>query len=91
MNYTTRIKQIEKKAEQGDGTVHIEVEHCFDRDIEPEYAEHRARQVLGIRPADEQVEQIYVVGPEIEAKFQDMTPEQAKKNTGGADNWGRDT
>ena len=38
MNHTSRIRQIEKKAEQVDGTVHIEVERCFDRDIEPEYA-----------------------------------------------------
>jgi hypothetical protein len=79
MNYTSRIKQVEKQAGKGDGTVDITVECCFERDIEPEYAEYRARQVLGIRPEDEHIQHIYVVGPEIEAKFQDMTPEQAKK------------
>jgi hypothetical protein len=79
MNYTSRIKQVEKQAGKGDGTVDITVERCFDRDIEPEYAEYRARQVLGIRLAGEQVQQIYVVGPELEEKHQDMTPEQAKK------------
>lgn len=70
---------MEKQARKGDGVVDITVEHCFDRDIEPEYAEHRAREVLGVRLSDEQVQQIYVVGTEIEEKYQDMTPEQAKK------------
>jgi hypothetical protein len=91
MNYTGRIKQVEKQAGKGDGTVDITVERCFDRDIDQEYAEHKARQVLGIRLAGEQVQQIYVVGPELEEKHQDMTPEQAKKILAGADNWGRDT
>jgi hypothetical protein len=79
MNYNSRIKQVEKQASKDDGTVDITVERCFDRDVEPEYAEHRARQVLRIRPADEQVQHIFVVGPELEAKFQDMTPEQAQE------------
>jgi len=78
MNYTSRIKQVEKQAGKGNGTVDITVETCFDR-IDQEYAEHRARQALGLRPADEQVQHIYVVGPETEAKFQDMTAEQAKE------------
>jgi hypothetical protein len=79
MNYVSRIRQVEKQAGKGDGIVDITVERCFDRDIDQEYAEHRARQALGLRPADEQVQHIYVVGPETESKFQDMTPEQAQE------------
>lgn len=78
MSYTSRIKQAEKHAGKGDGTVHIEIERCFDRDIEDEYAVHRARQILGIRSTDGRTETIYVIGPEIDAKYQDMTSEQAK-------------
>jgi hypothetical protein len=79
MNYTRRIKQVEKQAGKDDGTVDITVEICFDRQIDQEYADHRSRQVLGIRPADEQVQQIYIVGPELEEKYQGMTPEQAQE------------
>jgi hypothetical protein len=83
VNYTSRIKQVEKHAGKDDGTVDITVERCFDRDVDQGYAEHKARQVLGIRLAGEQVQQIYVVGPELEEKHQDMTPEQAKKILAG--------
>lgn len=81
MSYSSRIKQVEKKAEQGDGTVDITVEHCFDpdRDIEQEYAAFRARRVLGIRPAAGEVEHIIVVGPKLKEKYRNMTPEQAKE------------
>jgi hypothetical protein len=79
MNYNSRIKRVEEQAGRDDGTIDITIDRCFDRDIEPEYAEHRAREVLGIRPEDEQVQQTYVVVTEMEEKYQDMTPEQAKE------------
>ena len=79
MSFKNRIRQVEKHAGKGDGTVDITVEHCFDRDIEPEYAAYRARQVLGIRSSDVQVQQIYVVGTEMKEKYRDMTPEQAQE------------
>ena len=79
MSFKNRIRQVEKQAGKDDGTVNITIERWFDRDIEPEYAEHRARQVLGIRPADENVQKIYVVGTEMEEKYQDMIPEQAQE------------
>lgn len=79
MSFKNRLRQAEKHAGKGDGTVDITIERCFDRDIEPEYAEHRARQLLGIRPPDEGVQRIFVVGTEMEEKYQGMTPEQARK------------
>lgn len=79
MRYASRIKQVEKKAGKGDGTVHIEVSRYGDNDnFDEQYAAHRARQVLGIRPADGWAQTIFVVGPETEAKYQDMTVKQAK-------------
>jgi hypothetical protein len=79
MNYNSRIRQVEKQAGKGDGTVDITVNHWFDRDIEPEYAKHRARQILRIRPPDENEQQIFVVGTEMEEKYRNMTPEQAQE------------
>jgi len=79
MNYTSRIRQIEKQAGKGDGAVDITVNHWFDEDIEPEYAKHRARQVLKIRPVDKNVQRIFVVGIEMEEKYRKMTPEQAQE------------
>lgn len=82
MEYASRIKQIEKKAGKGDGTVHIEVSICEDNDkFDEEYATHRARQVLGLVSFDERT--IYVCGPETEARYEDMTPEQAKRILSG--------
>jgi len=83
MNYSSRIKQVEKQADKDmeDGTVVINVKHCFDtnRDIEPEYAVFRARRVLGIRPKAGEVEHIIVPGAKIRDKYRDMTPDQAKE------------
>ena len=79
MNYNSRIKQVEKQAGKDDGTVEITINRWFDRDIEPAYAEHRAREVLGIRPADKNVQRIFVVRTKMKEKYQDTTPEQARK------------
>jgi hypothetical protein len=82
MKYASRIKQVEKKAGKGDGAVHIEVSHYGDNDnFEEEYAVHRARQALGLLSFDEQT--IFVCGPETKARYEDMTPEQAKKILSG--------
>jgi hypothetical protein len=78
MNYASRIKQVEKKAGRGNGRVHIEVSLCEDNEtFDEEYAVHRARQVLRLVSLDER--SIFVCGPETEARYDDMTPEQAKK------------
>lgn len=79
MNYNSRIKQVEKKAGKDDDVFDVTINRWFDGDIEPEYAKHRARQILRIRPPDENVQQIFVVGTEMEEKYQNMTPEQAKE------------
>jgi hypothetical protein len=82
MKYASLIKKMEKKAGKGDGTVNIEVSLCEDNDkFDEEYAVHRARQVLGLMSFDERT--IFVCGPETEARYEDMTPEQAKKILSG--------
>ena len=79
MNFAGRIKQLEKKTNKGKGEVHIEVaRYDSNEKFDEKYAVHRARQVLGIRHADGRTETIFIVDPDTEAKFQDMTVKQAK-------------
>lgn len=84
MSYTSRIKQIEKHAGKNNRTVHIEVEDYGSNKVEQKYAKHRARQVLGIRPAFGEQRTRFIVCPETEAKYEDMTVKQAKKMLEGA-------
>jgi hypothetical protein len=82
MNYNSRIRQIERKSTTGKGEVHISVSgYDSDDNFDEEYAVHRARQVLGLMSFDERT--IFVCGPETKARYEDMTPEQAKKILSG--------
>ncbi|WP_024333223.1 hypothetical protein [Desulfotignum balticum] len=83
MNYKSRIRQIEKKSTASNGDIVIEVrvgDECGN-----DYAIYRARKKLGLISPNEKPKQIFVVGPEEEERYDDMTVEQAKeilKNAG---------
>ena len=84
MNYAGRIKHLEKKTSRGTGEVHIVVANYDANDnYEERYALFQARKVLGLVSFDEQQRTIFVSGPETKARYEDMTPEQAKKILSG--------
>ena len=83
MNYKSRIRQIEKKSTASNGDIVIEV--SIGDECGNDYAIYRARKKLGLISPNEKPKQIFVVGPEEEERYDDMTVEEAKeilKNAG---------
>ncbi len=80
MNYSCRIKQLEKKSNKGSGEVHIEVARYDSNDnYDERYALFQARKVLGFVSFDELQRTIFACGPETKARYENITVAQAKK------------
>ena len=79
MKYNSRIRQIEKKSAASNGDIVIEVNIGSDEDFDNDYAIYRARKKLGLISPNEKPKQIFVVFPETEELYDDMTVEQAKE------------
>lgn len=77
MNYKSRIRKIEKKSTVSHGAVVIEVK--IGDECGNDYAIYRARKKLGLISPNEKPREIFVVGPEKEERYDDMTVEQAKE------------